>query len=106
MLKDLLEPGFPHIIKGSLNRIQINSEKIFSHKPLFLAKPMFPSKTILVKNKLSFSRQFYNDTVTIYNTKLQAFPSNIIAGMFNFTRSELFKTDEASRQNVKVDFGN
>ena len=55
MLKDLLEPGFPHIIKGSLNRIQINSEKIFSHKPLFLAKPIFPSKTILVKNKLSFS---------------------------------------------------
>ncbi len=58
------------------------------------------------ENKISFSRQFYNDTVTIYNTKLQAFPSNIIAGMFNFTRSELFKTDEASRQNVKVDFGN
>ena len=58
------------------------------------------------ENKISFSRQFYNDTVTIYNTILQAFPSNIIAGMFNFTRSELFKTDEASRQNVKVDFGN
>ena len=58
------------------------------------------------ENKISFSRQFYNDTVTIYNTKLQAFPSNIIAGMFNFTRSELFKTDETSRQNVKVDFGN
>ena len=58
------------------------------------------------ENKIAFSRQFYNDTVTIYNTKLQAFPSNIIAGMFNFTRSELFKTDEASRQNVKVYFGN
>ena len=29
------------------------------------------------ENKISFSRQFYNDTVTIYNTKLQAFPSNI-----------------------------
>ena len=58
------------------------------------------------ENKISFSRQFYNDAVTIYNTKLQTFPSNIIAGMFNFTPSELFKTDESSRQNVKVDFGN
>ena len=56
------------------------------------------------ENKLSFSRQFYNDTVTMYNTKLQVFPSNIIAGMFNFTARELFKTDDEARKNVKVDF--
>ena len=58
------------------------------------------------ENKISFSRQFYNDTVTIYNQKLQIFPSNIIANMFNFKPHELFKidTDEA-RKNVKVDFG-
>src|SRR5699024_10164110 len=31
------------------------------------------------ENKISFSRQFYNDTVTIYNTKLEVFPSNLIA---------------------------
>ena len=35
------------------------------------------------ENKISFSRQFYNDTVTMYNQKLQIFPSNIIANMFN-----------------------
>ena len=58
------------------------------------------------ENKIAFSRQFYNDTVTMYNTKLQVFPSNIIAGMFNFTPSDLFKTDsEEARHNVKVDFG-
>lgn len=57
------------------------------------------------ENKISFSRQFYNDTVTMYNTKLQVFPSNIIAGMFNFTARELFKTDDEARKNVKVDFG-
>ncbi len=56
------------------------------------------------ENKLSFSRQFYNDTVTMYNTKLQVFPSNIIAGMFNFTARELFKVDDEARKNVKVDF--
>ena len=59
------------------------------------------------ENKISFSRQFYNDTVTMYNTKLQVFPSNIIAGMFNFKARDLFnaESDEA-RRNVKVDFGN
>ncbi|MBQ2937420.1 MAG: LemA family protein [Clostridia bacterium] len=58
------------------------------------------------ENKISFSRQFYNDTVTMYNEKLQIFPSNIIANMFNFTARDLFTTDSAeARQNVKVDFG-
>ena len=59
------------------------------------------------EHKISFSRQFYNDTVTMYNTKIQVFPSNIIAGMFNFTARDLFKTEsDEARKNVKVDFGN
>ena len=57
------------------------------------------------ENKISFSRQFYNDTVTMYNTKIQVFPSNIIAGMFNFTARDFFKSDDEARKNVKVDFG-
>lgn len=57
------------------------------------------------ENKISFSRQFYNDTVTMYNTKLEVFPSNIIAGMFNFKPRDLFETEnEEARKNVKVDF--
>ena len=57
------------------------------------------------ENKISFSRQFYNDTVTIYNTKLEVFPSNLFASMFHFTQEELFKVDaEDARKNVKVDF--
>ena len=59
------------------------------------------------ENKISFSRQFYNDAVTMYNTKLQVFPSNIIAGMFHFTARDLFKAEsDEARKNVKVDFGN
>ena len=59
------------------------------------------------ENKISFSRQFYNDSVTMYNTKLEVFPSNIIASMFHFTSEELFKTENPeARQNVKVDFNN
>ena len=58
------------------------------------------------ENKISFSRQFYNDSVTMYNQKLQLFPSNIIAGMFNFKPRELFVAESAeARKNVKVDFG-
>lgn len=57
------------------------------------------------ENKISFSRQFYNDTVTKYNTKIQVFPSNIIAGMFNFTARDLFRTEsDEARKNVKVSF--
>ena len=57
------------------------------------------------ENKISFSRQFYNDSVTIYNTKLEVVPSNIIASMFGFKPEELFKVEsEEARKNVKVDF--
>ncbi len=58
------------------------------------------------ENKISFSRQFYNDSVTMYNTKLEVVPSNIIASMFGFKPEELFKVEsEEARKNVKVDFG-
>ena len=57
------------------------------------------------ENKISFSRQFYNDTVTMYNTKLEVFPSNIIANIFNFKSRDLFTTEnDEARKNVKVSF--
>ena len=57
------------------------------------------------ENKIAFSRQFYNDSVTMYNTKLEVFPSNIIASMFGFKPEEFFKVEsEEARKNVKVDF--
>lgn len=57
------------------------------------------------EDKIAYARQFYNDSVTMYNTKLETIPTNIIASMFNFKQEELFEaaSDEA-RQNVKVDF--
>ncbi len=59
------------------------------------------------ENKISFARQFYNDTVTMYNEKLQMFPSNIIANIFHFTERDLFETEnEEVKKNVKVDFSN
>lgn len=57
------------------------------------------------ENKISFSRQFYNDSVTMYNTKLEVVPSNIIASMFGFKPEEFFKIEnDEARKNVKVDF--
>ena len=58
------------------------------------------------EDKVAYSRQFYNDTVTMYNTKLETFPSNLVAGMFGFKPSTLFNVDnDEARKAVKVDFG-
>ena len=57
------------------------------------------------ENKISYARQFYNDSVTIYNKKIQLVPTNIVSSLFRFSAEELFKTDsEEARKNVKVDF--
>jgi LemA protein len=57
------------------------------------------------ENKISFSRQFYNDSVLRYNNKTQMFPSNIIAGMFNFKANEFFEvTAPEQREAPKVKF--
>ena len=57
------------------------------------------------ENKIAYARQFYNDSVTMYNTKLEVIPTNIIAGMFHFTPEPLFKVEsDEAKQNVKVDF--
>ncbi|MFH1915876.1 MAG: LemA family protein [Nanoarchaeota archaeon] len=57
------------------------------------------------ENKIAYSRQFYNDSVLKLNTKIQTFPTSVIAGMFNFTAKEYFKTEgKAEREPVKVSF--
>lgn len=57
------------------------------------------------ENKVSFARQAYNDSVMAYNTAREVFPTNIIAGMFNFTAAESFKVEvPEQREAVKVTF--
>lgn len=56
------------------------------------------------ENKISYSRQFYNSNVLSYNTKIQMFPSSLIAAQFGFKEKEFFEADEAERKNVKVSF--
>ena len=56
------------------------------------------------EDNISFARQFYNDTVQKFNTKIELFPSVIIANLFGFKKSEFFETDEAGRQEIEVSF--
>ncbi|MDD3803816.1 MAG: LemA family protein [bacterium] len=55
------------------------------------------------ENKISYSRQFYNDSVMQFNTMVETFPNNIIAGIFNFKQFDFFAIPETEKQNVKVD---
>lgn len=57
------------------------------------------------ENKIAFSRQAYNDGVTLYNTQRETFPTVIIAGMFNFQEANLFEIEEPEqREAPKVSF--
>jgi len=57
------------------------------------------------ENKLSFSRQYYNDSVLSYNNRTQMFPSNIVASMTGFKASEFFEVSVAEeREAPKVSF--
>ena len=56
------------------------------------------------EDKIAYTRQFYNDVVNSYNDMREVFPGSIVANMFGFEEAEYFKTDEASRENVKVQF--
>ncbi|MGN1065370.1 MAG: LemA family protein, partial [Thermoguttaceae bacterium] len=57
------------------------------------------------ENKIGFARQGYNDAATQYNTKREVFPSNIVAGIFNFGEAALFEiADQGEREAPKVSF--
>jgi len=55
------------------------------------------------ENKISFSRQFYNDSVMALNNGVQSFPSNILAGMFGFREATYFEVPETETAVPKVD---
>ena len=55
------------------------------------------------ENKISFARQFYNDSVLTYNNKIQTVPNNLVAGMFNFLPRQFFEAPEGDRAVPKVD---
>ena len=57
-----------------------------------------------LEEKIAFARQFYNDTTMKYNTMIQSFPTNLLAGMFGFQALPYFEVDDVQRQAVQVKF--
>jgi LemA protein len=56
------------------------------------------------ENKIAYSRQFYNDIVMVFNTKIETFPNNIFANMLNFKKETSFEATAEEKKNVKVQF--
>lgn len=92
------------MLSGALGQLRIQVENY----PDLKANQNFLSlqeELTSTENKISFSRQSYNDQVLFFNNKIQMFPSNILAGMFNFKEEEFFEVeDEKERAVPKVDF--
>jgi len=92
-----------NMLSGVLSRLIAVSEAY----PELKANTNFTSMMQELSNtedKIAYTRQFYNDVVMTYNNLREVFPSSIVAAMFGFKEAELFKIDEASRENVKVQF--
>jgi len=56
------------------------------------------------EGRIAYARQYYNDAVLRLNTKIQSFPSNLLAGTFGFKEHEYFEADDTSRGPVSVQF--
>ena len=89
---------------GSLGRLFALSEAYPDLKASTTMNGLMEELTS-TENKVSFSRQAYNDSVMTYNTARESFPSNIIANTFNFTAAELFQIEnKAEKEAPKVSF--
>jgi LemA protein len=91
-------------LAGALSRLMVVAEQ---YPALKANENMMQLSEALTstENKVSFARQAYNDAVMSYNTRREVFPSNIIAGSFNFGPAELFIVDKAEEKEApKVSF--
>lgn len=86
-------------LSGALGRLLVTMEKY----PELKANQNFlklQSELTDIENKISYSRQFYNDTVQKYNVLVKRFPSNIIASIFKFNEEKFFEVDNTVRETV------
>ena len=54
------------------------------------------------EDKIAYARQFYNDSVQLYNTAIEQFPSNLLAKLFKFEQRQYFAVSDSEKQNVEV----
>jgi len=84
---------------GALSRLMVVAEQYPDLKANQNMKQLTEELTS-TENKVSFARQAYNDSVMVYNTARETFPSVIFAGMFGFLPAELFKIEDPSERNA------
>jgi LemA protein len=65
---------------------------------------MLQNRISQLENQIADRREFYNDTVTTFNTRIQQIPDVVVANWLSFQASELFKVDERDREDVKIQF--
>jgi LemA protein len=82
---------------GALSRLMVVSEQYPDLKANQNMMQLTEELTS-TENKISFARQAYNDAVTGYNTTRERFPTNILAGMFNFGEAQLFQVENAAER--------
>jgi len=91
-------------LAGTLSRLMMVSEQYPDLKANQNMMQLTEELTS-TENRISFARQAYNDSVMTYNTQREVFPSNLIAGMFNFAPAELFVIDKVEQKEApKVSF--
>ncbi|MBK8857700.1 MAG: LemA family protein [Opitutaceae bacterium] len=84
---------------GALSRLMVVAEQYPDLKANQNMKQLTEELTS-TENKVSFARQAYNDSVMVYNTARETFPSVIFAGMFGFLPAELFKIEDPAERNA------
>ncbi len=90
-------------LTGALNKLLMLSEAY----PDLKANENFMSlqnDLTETEDKITYARQFYNDSAMNFNNVVEMFPSNIIANMFGFKKFEYFKIDEKEKETPKVKF--
>lgn len=93
-VNEQLTQGLSKIIAISENYPELKASQNFIELSHDLTK---------IEDEIANSRKYYNGTVRIFNNKIQMFPSNIIANMFNFHSANMFEANAEEKNNVKVD---
>ena len=84
-------------LAGAMSRLMVVSEQYPDLKANQNMMQLTEEMTS-TENKISFARQAYNDSVMTYNTARESFPTNILAGMFNFAEAQLFQIENAAER--------
>jgi LemA protein len=90
-----MNAGTPHEQAAAENQITGALKSIFAQ---------LQEELTGTEGRIAYARQFYNDTVYRYNTKIQSFPANVLANSFRFREREYFQADDESRGPTQVQF--